>query len=268
MQRASRFRPALALVAWACLAAGAFAQDTVADGAQPAEQDQPTPAPPENQASETTGPTTDQALPSGVLVLDVDHAYDISAWGQRAQDDLQAAAREIEAENKRLESQLTAEEQALTAERGTLAPDAFRKKAEAFDARAQQIRRDRAETVRELSARADADRNAFLQAALPLVAQLMQENRAAVVLYRGQALLAINSIDITDRLAERMDETVGAGGPLPEEPGSGTTAPEDAVSGTNGGSADAGESPVAPADDASAGDDGDRATDAPQAPAQ
>lgn len=112
-----------------------------------------------------------------VLVLDVDQAYETSAWGRRAKTDVEAAAREIEADNKRLEAQLTAEEQALTAERNTLAPDAFRRKAEEFDARAQTIRRQRAEVARDLGSRADADRTAFLNASLPVVTTLMQELR-------------------------------------------------------------------------------------------
>lgn len=172
---------------------------------------------------------TSPDLPHVVLVLDVDQAYETSAWGGRAKVDIEAAAREIEAENKRLEAQLTAEEQALTAERATLAPDAFRKKAEEFDARAQQIRRERADAVRDLGSRAEADRNAFLNAALPVVTMLMQERQAAVVLDRRQALLAVTAVDITAQLVERMDETVGAGAGLPS---AGTTAPEDAAAST------------------------------------
>ncbi|NHF72226.1 OmpH family outer membrane protein [Paracoccus xiamenensis] len=165
-------------------------------------------------------------LPVAVLVLDVDQAYETSAWGRRAKADIEAAAREIEAENKRLEALLTSEEQALTAERATLAPDAFRRKAEEFDARAQTVRRERAEVARDLGSRADADRNAFLNASLPVVTTLMQEHHAAVVLDRRQTLLAITSVDITAQLVERMDQEVGAGEGLPEPGGS---VPEDAA---------------------------------------
>lgn len=170
-------------------------------------------------------PAEPPPMPVAVLVLDVEQAYDASAWGKRSQEQLKTAAREIEAENKRLEAQLTAEEQALSAERPTLDPAAFRKKAEAFDARAQQVRRDRAEAVRALNARADADRSAFLEASLPVVTALMQERDAAIVLDRRQTLLAISTADITAELVRRMDETLGEGGPLPELPGDAATAP-------------------------------------------
>ncbi len=169
---------------------------------------------------------TPSDLPMAILVLDVDQAYETSAWGRRAKADIEAAARQIEADNKRLEAQLTAEEQALTAERATLAADAFRRKAEEFDARAQTIRRERAGVARDLGSRADADRNAFLNASLPVVTTLMQEHHAAVVLDRRQTLLTATSIDITAQLVERMDATVGAGAGLP---GPGGSAPEDAA---------------------------------------
>ncbi|AUM73896.1 OmpH family outer membrane protein [Paracoccus jeotgali] len=185
----------------------------------------PLPEPAEDAVvEEPDDPAEPPPMPVAVLVLDVEQAYDASAWGKRSQEQLKTAAREIEAENKRLEAQLTAEEQALSAERPTLDPAAFRKKAEAFDARAQQVRRDRAEAVRALNARADADRSAFLEASLPVVTALMQERDAAIVLDRRQTLLAISTADITAELVRRMDETLGEGGPLPELPGDAATA--------------------------------------------
>ena len=173
-----------------------------------------------------TGSDISLGRPMGVLVLDADQAYETSAWGRRAKADIEAAARQIEADNKRLEAQLTAEEQALTAERATLAPNIFRQKAEDFDARAQTIRRERAEVARDLGSRAEADRTAFLNASLPVVTTLMQEHQAAIVLDRRQTLLAITAVDITAQLVARMDETVGAGTGLP---GPGGSAPEDAA---------------------------------------
>ncbi|MBA4489728.1 OmpH family outer membrane protein [Paracoccus sp. S1E-3] len=205
--------------------------------------------------------------PMAVLVLDVDQAYESSAWGRRAKAEIEAAAREIEADNRRLEAQLTSEEQALTAERVTLAPDAFRRKAEEFDARAQTIRRERAQVARDLGSRAEADRNAFLNASLPAVTALMQEHQAAVVLDRGQTLLAATSIDITTQLVERMDATVGAGSGLP---GPGGSAPEDAAAQAKPPARDAdadGKTPAAaPAPDAPTADGGTPGASAPDAP--
>lgn len=253
------FAPALI---WACLSGFALAQTTPPstplsdDGGR---RNFPAPA----RAAPATGggaPPVSIEMPSGlpvaVLVLDVEQAYETSAWGRRAKADVEAAAREIEAENKRLETQLTAEEQALTAARATLAADAFRRKAEEFDARAQTIRRERAEVARDLGSRAEADRKAFLNASLPVVTTLMQEHQAAVVLDRRQTLLAITAVDITTQLVARMDETVGAGAGLPGPDGS---APEAAA---------AQAMPPVQQPPAEAVPDGTAEVPAPEAPAQ
>lgn len=235
MRRALRLTHLAPALIWAGLSGFAWAQARPPVSPLSAEDSRPglpaaqTAAPAaggEGRAPLVNAADTPAGQPVAVLVLDVDQAYETSAWGRRAKTDIEAAARQIEADNKRLEAQLTAEEQALTAERATLAPDVFRRKAEEFDARAQTIRRERAEVARDLGSRAEADRNAFLNASLPVVTTLMQEHQAAVVLDRRQTLLAITAVDITAQLVARMDETVGPGTALP---GPGGAAPEDAA---------------------------------------
>ncbi|TKW67043.1 MAG: OmpH family outer membrane protein [Paracoccus denitrificans] len=162
--------------------------------------------------------TDQQSSVLAVLVLDVEQAYASSAWGKRAQADIETLAREIEAENLRMEDQLVAEEQALAAERASLSAADFRKKAEAFDTRAQTVRRDRRQSAVDLGSRAQADRNAFVEATLPVIAGIMQERSAGIVLDRRQVLAAVNGVDVTRELVARMDEQVGDGGQLPELP--------------------------------------------------
>lgn len=135
--------------------------------------------------------------------------------------------REIEAENTRLEEQLTAEEQALTAERGVLPAPDFRAKAEAFDIRAQTIRRERRQAAVDLGNRAQADRSAFAEAMMPVIAAIMQERNAGVVLDRRQTWGASNAVDITEDLVARIDETFGDGGSLPDAPSQSGSAPDD-----------------------------------------
>lgn len=162
------------------------------------------------------GPAEQHAM--AVLVLDVDQAYISSDWGDRAQRDIEAAARDIEAENARMEGQLESEEQALAAERDGLTPAEFRARAEAFDTRAQNIRRERRQAAIDLGSRAQADRNAFVEASLPLIAGIMQDRMAGIVLDRRQVLVAVNAVDITEALVERMNAEVGDGGELPDLP--------------------------------------------------
>lgn len=225
MQRARGLAGVAAVIA-ALAGGGALAQadpdlpggasaGAIPDGTQTGENvaasEQATPQQSAPDAAAATAATGAPDLTAPVLVLDFDRAFATSEWGRTALAEMQDAAREIEAENTRLEQQLTTEERALTAERATLSPAEFRAKAEAFDARAQTIRRERAAVRVEFQTREQATRNAFIQATLPVAAEIMQELGAAVVLDRQQTLLAANRVDITESLVERMDRALGAG---------------------------------------------------------
>ena len=218
-----RFLVCLALTGWPLAGASQTEPPVIAQGQGQGEA--PTPALPDAGPVAPAGPvlpgtggSVQKPAAMGVLVLDVDQAYVSSAWGKRAQADIEAAAREIEAENARMEDQLVGEEQALAAERDSLNPADFRQKAEAFDTRAQTIRRDRRQAAVDLGNRAQADRNAFVDASLPVIAGIMQERAAGLVLDRRQVLAAANAVDVTQDLVERMDQQVGDGGQLPDVP--------------------------------------------------
>jgi len=152
--------------------------------------------------------------PPPVLTLDQEELYLRSQWGQRVQASLEQRGREIAAENDRLADQFAAEEQELTALRQTLPPDEFRKRADEFDKRVVQVRRDRDAAARALQVEADEERKAFFRAVRPVLDALMRE-RGAVVVLDQRAILASQSIDVTDALIERMDREIGAG-PLAE----------------------------------------------------
>ncbi|WBU62659.1 OmpH family outer membrane protein [Paracoccus aerodenitrificans] len=215
-----------------CVAAQGAAPggDAAADPGTPVQTQEPAaqadmPALPQRFSGQQASGITAQAQgPVAILVLDFDQAYLRSAWGRNSQQEAEAVAREIYAENTRLEEDLIAGEQALKEERDSLTPAEFRRRAEAFDARAQTIRRERAEVLRDFEARNQADRNAFVQATLPAAAAIMQERGAAVVLDRQQALIAANAVDITDELVIRLDASLGEGPGFPDsvpEPQSG-----------------------------------------------
>ncbi|QRZ12247.1 OmpH family outer membrane protein [Paracoccus methylovorus] len=174
---------------------------------------------------ETPPPNGDAVLP--VLTLDQDALYLRSQWGQRVQDDLELRGREIAAENDRMANQFTAEEQELTSLRQTLPPDEFRKRADEFDKRVVEVRRERDAAARTLQSDADEERQAFFHATLPVLAALMRERGAVVVLDQRAIFVASQSIDVTDVLIERIDREIGAG-PAPEEPEADT--PDEAAS--------------------------------------
>lgn len=160
-------------------------------------------------------PTGDGILP--VVTLDQETLYARSKWGQRVHAELERRGQEIAAENERLVAQFSAEEQALTTLRQTLPADEFRKRADEFDTRAVEVRRQREAAVEELNARAVAEYNGFSRAMLPVLAALMRERGAVVVLDKRAILVAAQSIDVTDTLVARIDSEIGAG-PLPEGP--------------------------------------------------
>lgn len=155
---------------------------------------------------------------SAILTIDQNRLYTQSAWGRRAQNQLEAEGGKIVAENERLTQLLSSEEASLTSQRATLPPDEFRSLAEAFDQRATRIRRERAQAVQALNDWADADRDAFIRAALPYMGDLMSERGAVAVLDYRTVFVSLDAIDITEALTERLDREVGDGAgavPLP-----------------------------------------------------
>lgn len=178
---------------------------------------QPPAAPAEAQAQPSTTPAV---IPSAILTVDQDALYSGSAWGRRARAELDARRLNLQAENDRIAAELEAEDDALTALRPTLAADEFRRRADAFDARVQQVRAEREELGRALVASAEADRTAFLNAALPVFSEVMQERGASVILDRRTVFLSQDSIDATAELIARIDAALGEGA-TPE-----VTAPE------------------------------------------
>ena len=172
------------------------------------------------------GPAANGTLP--VITLDQEALFLNSKWGQRVQADLERRGREIAAENDRLEKQFSDEERELTQLRATLPPDEFRKRADAFDTRVVEVRRERANAARDLQTRANEERGAFFRAALPVLAAMMRERGAVAVLDRNSVFVAAESIDVTGALIERLDADIGAGPAPPGLPAAPQPAPEPA----------------------------------------
>lgn len=189
--------------------------------AQPVQQAAPAASP---ELPSRTIETPDGAKPlagSPILTVDQEALFAESDWGRRTKRVLEQEGGRIETENERLADQLAAEEARLTRQRGSLDPAEFRKLAEAFDARATEVRRQRAQVVQDLNAWAERDRLAFYRAALPLMGEMMQERRAVAVLDRRTVFVSLDAIDLTQPLVARLNRELGDGDgtvPLPEEP--------------------------------------------------
>ena len=162
-------------------------------------------------------------LPGFILVVDRDALFTRTIFGNRILADVDKATEFLVAENRRIESELVAEERALTDQRPTLEPADFRDLADAFDEKVQSIRAQQQVKSEEIGAALDEARLAYFQAVVPILAELLRENRAVVMLEKRDVLISASLIDVTDQAVERIDARLGDGsgiiGPVavPEE---------------------------------------------------
>lgn len=158
-----------------------------------------------------TPPADIGAAPLQIMTIDPEALFSGSLWGQRVQADLERQRRDIAAENERLEKQFATEEQELTRLRATLSAEDFRKRADDFDKRVVEVRQERDKIAQEWQSSEDRARAAFLNAALPVLAQLMKERGATVVLDQRAIFVSAQSADVTPVLIERLNAELGAG---------------------------------------------------------
>lgn len=154
-----------------------------------------------------------QHLP--IMTIDQERLFLGSAWGRRAQTDLDTQLKALSEENDRLVAEFAREEQELTQLRQTLPAEEFRARANEFDKRVVEVRRERDAKGRELQQIAEEERDTFLQAALPILAQMMREKGAVVVLDQRMIFVSADAIDVTADLIARVDEEAGPG-PVPK----------------------------------------------------
>lgn len=201
-----------------------LAEDPLAETARPSA----------SAAEPVVVPSPAQPQSASVVTVDQDRLFAGSAWGRRMQAEFEQAGAELTAENDRLAAQLAEEESQLTEQRATLEPAEFRKLAEAFDARATEVRRERAQAVQDLNARIDAEQDAFFQAVVPLIGQLMQDRGAVLVVDRRTVLMSAEGIDITADLIARVDAELGDGADQPAVTPDAPTEPDATAVGTDG----------------------------------
>lgn len=156
-------------------------------------------------------PSASAAVQSDLVIVDSERLFTESRWGKRVADKLDVASRDLQAENRRIEAALTAEEKALTDKRATLPAEEFRKLADEFDTRVTGIRQAQADKVRELQARPEEERDRFLEAARPIIGEVMTAHGAVAVLDMRAVFLSVRSADITDEIIAALDERLGDG---------------------------------------------------------
>ncbi len=174
---------------------------------QPASDATPTEVAPPNIV--VAAPAALEQLP--LMVIDQEELFLGSLWGKRVQKELETRSHALATENDVLANNLSREEQQLTELRKTLPVEEFRARADEFDKRVVEVRRERDAKARELQQHADNERGAFFQAALPILAKLMQERGAVAVLDQRVLFVSADSIDVTKDLIALVDKAEGAG---------------------------------------------------------
>ena len=119
----------------------------------------------------------------------------------------------MQAENDAIVAALTEEERSLTQRRPGMDPAAFRIEAAAFDAKVQEVRRARDAMNGELAAEAAKARAMFEERAQAVIANLMLERGATLVMEQRNVILSVRTANITDEAIARIDQVLGQGTP-------------------------------------------------------
>ncbi len=148
---------------------------------------------------------------TSVLTVDVDRLFSQSDFGLRVIEDYTSQGEALAAENRRIADALRVEELALAEQRPDMAIEVFLSEAEAFDEKAQAIRRAQDAKERELETLLSEGRDRFLEVTRPILGELMVERGAFTILDRRSVLLSLGSIDVTDAAIERINLALGDG---------------------------------------------------------
>lgn len=173
-----------------------------------------------------------EGLRAPVLMLDRNRLFAESAFGKAAEARFEADSKALIAENLQLEQALETEERNLTDQRATLDAEAFQALATAFDEKTEAIRAAQDAKSRALTAKREQDRQRFLQAAVPVLGELMRESGAVAVFDKDMVILSLRGVDITDEAITLIDAALGDGSALPADP-----APEAVPESAEGGAA-------------------------------
>ena len=164
---------------------------------------------------------------SQVVVIDTDRLVKESKPGQAMLSELQQQRDTLIARNREIEARLQAEEKSLTRKREATPPEAFRKMADAFDAKVQRIRKERDQAGRDLEHQAETLPVRFLRMVQPVLGGVLKDAGAGVMIERRSVLMSLDAVNVTDAAIARIDAAYDAG-TLPPPP-----VPDVSASGAN-----------------------------------
>lgn len=173
----------------------------------------PLPCPAQDQATAPSG------VQSPILTIDRERLFSETLFGKAVNGRFKSDSDQLIAENLRLEKALEAEERDLTDRRPDLPADEFRALAAAFDAKTEKIRAAQDAKSRAVADKREAEQQRFLEAAIPVLGELMKASGAAAIFDKNMVVLSFRGIDITDDAIARIDAVLGDGTtPAPARP--------------------------------------------------
>ncbi|WP_204114267.1 OmpH family outer membrane protein [Shimia biformata] len=154
------------------------------------------------------------AVETPILTVNSEALFEQSAFGKRVSEEIEAAQSVLLAENRKIQAELTAEERELANKRPNMAPEDFRAVADAFDARVKQIRAEQDDKALQIGLKRDREQAVFINAARPILGQLMSEHGASVIVEQRSVLMSDSAIDVTRVAIERLNAELGDGAGL------------------------------------------------------
>lgn len=148
---------------------------------------------------------------TAIVTLDQDQLYLGTQYGRALQTKFEAESKALLAENRKIDAALEAEERELTDRRATMTAEEFRPLGDAFDKKANDLRKAQDAKSTDLAKSRDADRQAFFQAVAPILGDYMVERGAVAILDKSAIVVSLGSIDITKEVIARIDERLGDG---------------------------------------------------------
>lgn len=163
--------------------------------------------------------TVETASPqTPLLTLDDERLFSGSAFGKAVIARQEQETGTLIDENRRIEAGLEVEEQDLTARRAMMSREEFSPLSEAFNAKVEGIRKAQDAKTRELQRRFEDDRMRFLEAAKPILAEVMTARGAVAIIDNRAVFVGFENIDITDEAIARLDAAFAEGHLTPGTP--------------------------------------------------
>jgi len=147
----------------------------------------------------------DDTGPPPFLMINQEQILTGSVTGRALIEDEEQRRDALRTDARRLDAAFEQEEQRLTEERASLDPAEFRRRADAFDARVVQARREQDSRSLALAQEFDQRRRQFYARVAPILVMLMDRHRAKAILDENSVLLADQSLNITGEVIAEID---------------------------------------------------------------